>query len=858
MESKKISTNLIVEGYSPRRDFSGKEGLKKSIEREGLLEPLLVRRDREKYIVIEGVMRFRVVKDLDWKEVDCVIIDADEEKSYHLAYIKNTERNNLNPIEVSLHIKEMREKFGYSVQDLVNLGYAKDDQTIYNKLNLLKLPQDVQEKIVENKITPTVGYKIGAVKDSDLQSKVIDTVCGMKKRSVRKTQRIIENLIDSVNRKDEKPDQKVNIPDGDIPGVYFHDSSEMHEFEDGTIPLITTSPNYGVGLEYEEGVSFEDHLKDLEKSVPVWGRKLCSGGYLCINFGDIHNFGTKNGTEPEIRVMGHVFQKLLEPEKVRLRDIKIWDKGMTFVNNRQVSFNEETKHTSYRSLHNFEFIYIFKKDGERGVPYDLTLKSKISEKEWKESVSGIWRIDPVKKQKGHPAQFPEEIPRRLIKMYSFEDDLVVDTALGSGTTMKVARELGRRGCGYERDTRYKSVIMEKLGIKEEDLKKPEVDEDRGPHGGTPPFIDEFEGIISDILADNDKTPKDVVSARFPYKSDLSKDEIEIDWVTDDEEPDPSGPTASPQLLKSDDYDSQDGGQIGSEESSTLPIETIKNNSRFMNRIVCGDCFNLIKQIENKSIDLGLTSPPYADTKNYGKGIKIFHPDDYVDWILPLLDEIARILKPSGSFILNINDRIVNQQRHTYVHELIVRAVKETPLKLYDVYFWKKPTALPNGNSRRLNNVTEYLIHFCKDQNQVKWNMDAVREPYDENTVKRCQYPVGGFQLAVDKEGKAMGRTRKMIQLNGKGKIPSNVFHFPTASAVRGKKHPAAFHIDLPSWFIKALTNEGDVVTDVFSGSGSTCLAAKKLNRKYIGIEMNEKYHEIAEERVGNATLAKAA
>jgi len=113
-------------------------------------------------------------------------------------------------------------------------------------------------------------------------------------------------------------------------------------------------------------------------------------------------------------------------------------------------------------------------------------------------------------------------------------------------------------------------------------------------------------------------------------------------------------------------------------------------------------------------------------------------------------------------------------------------------------------------------------------------------------------------LEVDKEGEAVGRTRKMIHLNGKGKIPSNVFHFPTASAVRGKKHPAAFHIDLPSWFIKALTDEGDVVTDVFSGSGSTCLAAKKLSRKFIGIEMNEKYHEIAEERVNNVALANAA
>jgi len=554
MGVKNININLIVEGYSPRQNYKGKEELKGSIEKEGLLEPLLVRKDGNVYVIIAGNRRFRVVKELGWKAVECIIEDADEKAAAHLSYLTNSEdlRNNLNPIEVALHLKEMREKFGYSVQDLLDLGYAKDDQTIYNKLNLLKLPEDVQEKIAEGTITPTEGYRIAAVKDSDLQAKVIDTISGLKRRSVRKTERIIKNLIDSVNYGKEAPDQPPQVPEGDIPGVFFHDSSHMREFEDETIPLIIVSPNYGVGLEYEKEVSFKDHKKDLEKYVPEWGRKLMPGGYLCINFGDIHNFGTKQETEPEIQVMGQFFQELLRPLSIRLRDIKIWDKGMTFVNNRQVSFNDDTKHTSYRSLHNFEYIYILKKDGKREVPYDLELKSRISEQEWKEWVTGIWRIDPVRRQKDHPAQFPEELPRRLIKMYSYEGDIVVDTALGSGTTIKVALELGRRGYGYERDTRYKPVIMKKLGIKEEDLKKPEVEEDRG----TPHTINEFAKTIGDMLAENNKTPKDIVSVRVPLKSVLSRDEIEIDWLNDDEEPDPSGPTGTSELLRADDYENE--------------------------------------------------------------------------------------------------------------------------------------------------------------------------------------------------------------------------------------------------------------------------------------------------------------
>lgn len=275
----------------------------------------------------------------------------------------------------------------------------------------------------------------------------------------------------------------------------------------------------------------------------------------------------------------------------------------------------------------------------------------------------------------------------------------------------------------------------------------------------------------------------------------------------------------------------------------------KDDSGVINTLIHGDCYEIIKSVEEDSVDLVLTSPPYADVKSYGQGVAVIHPDNYVDWILPLLNEIHRVLKPTGSFILNINDRIVDRLRHPYVHELIVRAVKETGLKLYDTYTWVKKVGLPTGNNRRLNDWTEHLLHFCREPGLVKWNMDAVREPHNISTIKRCEYPVGGFTLNVDSEGRATGRTRKVIQLNVKGKIPSNVFNFPTAASIKAKIHPAAFHQDLPTWFIKALTDEGDLVMDVFAGSATTCLAAKMLKRNFIGIELNEEYHKMAVKRL---------
>jgi ParB/RepB/Spo0J family partition protein len=858
---QEVQVNQIAEGYHPRKNSKGLEELKEQIRRNGLCDPIRVRPEKNQFIVIDGKRRLQVVKDLGWETVPCIITEVDERNAAHQSYLLNSEncRRNLNAIEVSLHIKEMRERFGYSVQELVNLGYAKDDQTIYNKLHLLNLPEEIQEKIAEGKICPTEGYKLAGVKDPELQSRVLQTLMKVKDRSVSKTEKIIKNLIDSVNRNKDEETLSVPVPEGDIPGVFFHDSSDMREFEDGTIPLIVVSPSYGVGMEYEEGVSFEDHIEDLKRSIPEWGRKQMPGGYLCINFGDICNFGTKNGTEPEIQLMGNLFQDLLRPLNIRLRDIKIWDKGMTFVTNPQVSFDADLKHTSDRSLHNFEYIYIFKKDGKRTVPYDIDLKSRITEKEKKEWVSAIWKIEPVKNQKGHPAQFPEELPRRLIKMFSFKGDTVVDTALGSGTTIKVARELDRKGFGYERDLGYKPVIMKKLGLKEEDLKKPE-EVGEGLTGEVKSEIKQnlLDNLLPAIVADANIKRERITRLTVPLKPNLMKVDIAVETVPrgDDPPPDPRIPLS--EFVRPDDYEEPDQSRINRVQALKSLPSVKPDNSILLNTIVHGDAFDVIKSIEDESVDLWLTSPPYASVKSYGEDVCVVSPDEYVDWILPLMKQIHRTLKPTGSLILNINDCVVNKQRHPYVHELIFRSTKETHIKLYDTYFWIKKGTLPTGNEKRLNNWTEYLIHFCKDESAVKWNMDAFREPNDANTISRCRYPVNTFNMEVDEKGRPKQRGRRIISLNPKGKRPSNAFNFPTAAAVRDKKHPAAFHIDLPTWFIKALTDEDDLVADVFAGSGTTCLAAKMLNRKFIGTELNPEYQKCAQEKVRKVAFAKAA
>lgn len=286
------------------------------------------------------------------------------------------------------------------------------------------------------------------------------------------------------------------------------------------------------------------------------------------------------------------------------------------------------------------------------------------------------------------------------------------------------------------------------------------------------------------------------------------------------------------------------------------------------KIVKGDCFELIKKMPDNSVDLVVTSPPYSDIVNYGKAVSTKKPNDYCDWILPLFKEIHRVLKPSGSFILNINDKCENGYRSTYIYDLISRNNKETPLKLYDTYFWWKKNGIPNGANKRFRNTTEFIFHFCKDAKQMKFNMDRALIKPTESTNDRYKYDIDNRQGEVI-EGVRYKKVQKVrrgpMKTNEFGQQaqefemrnipelvrPDNVVRFSTAAASRDNliKHPAPYHKELPLYYINILTDEGDVVLDPFSGIATTGIAAKELNRKYVGFELNETYADFSIKRL---------
>jgi site-specific DNA-methyltransferase (adenine-specific) len=270
---------------------------------------------------------------------------------------------------------------------------------------------------------------------------------------------------------------------------------------------------------------------------------------------------------------------------------------------------------------------------------------------------------------------------------------------------------------------------------------------------------------------------------------------------------------------------------------------IKLTSQSGNRIDLyqGDCLDILKTLEDNSIDLIVTSPPYSDQRKstYG-GI---HPDKYVEWFLPISSELLRVLKPTGSFVLNIKEKVVNGERHTYVIELIL-ALRKQGWLWTEEYMWHKKNSFPGKWPNRLRDAWERLLHFNKDK---KFNMyqDEVKIPIGDWSTKRLAN-LSETDKTRDESKVGSGFGKKIENWVGKDMVlPDNVMYMATESS--NKNHSAAYPEGLPEWFIKLFTQEGDVVLDPFLGSGTTSRVANRLNRHSIGIEMNEEYYKMTEE-----------
>ena len=257
----------------------------------------------------------------------------------------------------------------------------------------------------------------------------------------------------------------------------------------------------------------------------------------------------------------------------------------------------------------------------------------------------------------------------------------------------------------------------------------------------------------------------------------------------------------------------------------------------------GDCRTELAKVDSGTIDLIVTSPPYADQRasTYG-GIK---PDDYVEWFLPIADELYRVLKPSGTFILNIKERAVNGERHTYVIELILEMRRRGWLWTEE-FVWHKKNCYPGKWPNRFRDSWERLLQFNKQRN-FKMNQEAVMVPVGDWYDNRMRN-LSETDRTRDESKVGSGFGKKVENWLGRDMVyPTNVLH--RATECSNRNHSAAFPYWLPEWFIDLFTDPEDVVLDPFIGSGTTAFAALDKGRKVIGIELHEPYYEALRQRL---------
>jgi len=255
-----------------------------------------------------------------------------------------------------------------------------------------------------------------------------------------------------------------------------------------------------------------------------------------------------------------------------------------------------------------------------------------------------------------------------------------------------------------------------------------------------------------------------------------------------------------------------------------------------------DCLDVLKNLNNNSIDLIITSPPYSNQRNgtYG-GI---HPDKYVEWFLPRTAELLRVIKPTGTFILNIKEKVVDGERHTYVLDLIHEMRKQGWLWTEE-FIWHKRNCHPGKWPNRFRDAWERLLQFNKNK---KFNMyqEAVMIPIG-NWAKTRLKNLSETDKRRDNSRVGSGFGKNISNWIGKEMVyPSNVLYLATESS--NKNHSATFPSSLPSWFIKLFTKTDDLVLDPFLGSGTTSISASLLGRNSIGIEILQEYYDIAIER----------
>lgn len=279
----------------------------------------------------------------------------------------------------------------------------------------------------------------------------------------------------------------------------------------------------------------------------------------------------------------------------------------------------------------------------------------------------------------------------------------------------------------------------------------------------------------------------------------------------------------------------------------------KTYSTRLGNAYCGDALELMADLEDGSVDLVFTSPPFALQRQKEYGNKDQH--EYIDWLAKFATVVRRKLKDTGSFVLDLGGAYQKgvPTRSLYNFRIPIRFCDEVGFFLAEDFYWHNPAKLPspiewvNKRKLRAKDSVNTVWWFSKTE-WPKADVTKVLAPYSDRMKKLLKDPQAFYSPKVRPSGHDIGNN--FGRDNG-GAIPSNLLQIPNTdsngSYLRGcktvgtKAHPARFPAKLPEFFIKFLTEPGDLVVDIFAGSNTTGVVAEALERKWLAYELSAEY-----------------
>lgn len=234
--------------------------------------------------------------------------------------------------------------------------------------------------------------------------------------------------------------------------IFNHSSEEMNELPDNSVHLMVTSPPYNVGKEYDEDLTLEEYLAFLRR---VWSevyRVLVPGGRACVNVANL-------GRKPYIPMNGLIAREMIDLGFLMRGEI-IWDKASSASTSTAWGSWQSASNPTLRDTH--EYILVFSKGTFKREKIEGR-DSTITKEEFLEFTKSVWDFfSESAKKVGHPAPFPVELPYRLIQLYTFSNEVVLDPFMGSGQTALAALKSGRRYVGYELNEEYLNLARKRV------------------------------------------------------------------------------------------------------------------------------------------------------------------------------------------------------------------------------------------------------------------------------------------------------------------------------------------------------------------------------------------------------------